>query len=733
MTLNLDGNLEANNLNFNKDATVNLADGKNMDAKVNTLNNNEGTLNLLGGSTIVKEVGTDTNRLKEITAGKSGDSTFNDKVYAQKTTINGNGDVNFQENLYSNLAFEGNGVVNIVDNKSIISLTQPFVTTVADGIGNLNYEGATTLANDIGSADKRLNSVSFSSDANRDITQELGHNVYAKNTVVGNDSNKVLLDFTDDIKFDGNLNTKNGSTLNIKDKKIAVTDTLNIDKNSTLNFNVQTTDLSSGNAVVGPKSGQITVGNLAMQNDSKFNITYDGTWEGNGQYNLVVANNDIATPYRATEKDGRIKDNSIIDSTVEVVGKNLVLKADRTTDGSNKAQDLYIAKSDIGNDYSNGASQSLAKLANEKPRAGALADIIRDIEYLDDGQTITSAKKEQMIDMQRKLAPNPTGVLTQNVTTASTVNNVSIKGRLNDLRSSSIEDSIQNTDISGISSGDSYVIGDSTLWLKGTASKTKQDTVGLYDGFNTTSYGFVAGLDKNLTDSSIIGISTSYINTNATQNIHKTDTNTIGLSLYGTQQFELGYVEGQLNYMQHSSDTSRTANSGNLTSKVKADEMSARVETGVHIPIDYGAYITPFVGLEYNQLNQKAYTENGTTYQNDALKVDKFKQNRTTAELGVKATSRIELDNALIIPQVSFSVAKDFGSSNPEIKAQFVGGGDKFVTPARKPDDMMYKVGAGIEARISNDTKIRFDVNYDRSKDGKFEGYSGNVTFGVSF
>ena len=46
---------------------------------------------------------------------------------------------------------------------------------------------------------------------------------------------------------------------------------------------------------------------------------------------------------------------------------------------------------------------------------------------------------------------------------------------------------------------------------------------------------------------------------------------------------------------------------------------------------------------------------------------------------------------------------------------------------------MMYKVGAGIEARISNDTKIRFDVNYDRSKDGKFEGYSGNVTFGVSF
>ena len=113
--------------------------------------------------------------------------------------------------------------------------------------------------------------------------------------------------------------------------------------------------------------------------------------------------------------------------------------------------------------------------------------------------------------------------------------------------------------------------------------------------------------------------------------------------------------------------------------------------------------------------------------------LNKYKEDKTTAEVGIKATSRIELDNALIIPQVSFAVAKDFGTSNPEIKAQFVGGGDKFVTPSRKPDDMIYKVGAGVEARITNDTKIRFDLNYDRSKDGDFEGYSGNVTLGISF
>ena len=735
LTLNLNGNLEAENLNYNSDATINLANQKNIDAKINTLNNGEGTLNLLGSSNINKKVGSDTNRLKEIKTGASGStSEFKDNVYANKTTIKDEGTVNFKENLYSNIYFGGNGTVNIEDNKAVISQTQPFTTTIADGVGNLNYKGATTLTNDIGSIDKRLNTVKFASDANREnIEQKLAYDVYAKNTVIGNGSNKVLIDFVDDVKFAGNLNIKDGATLNIKDKKLDVKDNIKVDKNSTLNFDVQTTDLSSGSAVVGGKSGQITADSLTMENDAKFNITYDGTWEGNGQYNLVVANNDIATPYRATEKDGRIKDNSIIDSTVEVVGKNLVLKADRTTDGSHKAEDLYIVKSGIGNDYSNGASQSLAKLANEKAREGALAKIIRDIEYLEDGKTITSTKKQEMIDIQRKLAPNPSGVVSQNIADASNINKTSIKGRLNEMRTSNIEDSIQAYEGKGLSSGDSYTVGDSTLWLKTTASKTKQDDVGVYEGFNTKSYGFVAGLDKNVGDSSIIGISTSYMDTKATQNSHQTDTNSIGVSLYGSKEFELGYIEGQLNYTQHSSDTSRTANSGDLTSKVKADEMGARIEAGVHIPVDNGAYITPYAGVEYSQVNQKGYTEKGTSYQNDALKVDKYKEDKTTAEVGIKATSRIELDNALIIPQVSFAVAKDFGTSNPEIKAQFVGGGDKFVTPSRKPDDMIYKVGAGVEARITNDTKIRFDLNYDRSKDGDFEGYSGNVTLGISF
>jgi len=45
----------------------------------------------------------------------------------------------------------------------------------------------------------------------------------------------------------------------------------------------------------------------------------------------------------------------------------------------------------------------------------------------------------------------------------------------------------------------------------------------------------------------------------------------------------------------------------------------------------------------------------------------------------------------------------------------------------------MYNVGLGLETKISDSTSVIFDMDYDRSKDGKFQGYSGSVTFGISF
>ena len=143
--------------------------------------------------------------------------------------------------------------------------------------------------------------------------------------------------------------------------------------------------------------------------------------------------------------------------------------------------------------------------------------------------------------------------------------------------------------------------------------------------------------------------------------------------------------------------------------------------------------MTPFASLEYSLLNQKGYTEKGSAYQNDALKVDGLKLNRATVEVGAKLTSNIELEDTLIIPQFTASVYNSFGDNKADVKAQYVGGGNKFVTPVQELNQTMVNVGFGVETKISDSTSLMFDIEHDRSKDGSFESYSGNVTFGVSF
>ncbi len=45
----------------------------------------------------------------------------------------------------------------------------------------------------------------------------------------------------------------------------------------------------------------------------------------------------------------------------------------------------------------------------------------------------------------------------------------------------------------------------------------------------------------------------------------------------------------------------------------------------------------------------------------------------------------------------------------------------------------MYNVGLGLETKLSENTSLNLDIDYDRSTNSDFEGYSGSLTFGVKF
>lgn len=725
----------------NKSGKLELADGINISEDgISFENANNATLKLNGDSTISRVLGdknSGTSTFKNIEAGNSGKAvSFLEDIYIKdKLDIIGNGVVNLDGNLYSNLNFSEDGIVNIADGKSISKA----ITTNTDGKGNIIFEGETELNNNIGTKDYLLRNVVFGSLKEGDFNQKIDKDIYAQNTIIGNGENSSKISFDNNTKFGGNVYINNNSNLNINDNKIDIDGELVLGENSQLNYKVHTDDLK-GNAQESGNSGKITADSLALDKDTKFHIDYDGTWEGKGQYNLIETNNDILTNYIGNEKNGLVSDNSIIDSVIISDGTNLVLKADRTGGDDYRPEDLYIVKSEIGNDYSNGASQSLAGYANGNKREDALADIIRDLEYLEGGITITDEKKAQMIDIQRKLAPKANNATVQSAMNVSKVSNEMVSSRIADIRRDIFEDRLayavdNSPTFTGYSSGDNYYydVGDSTLWIKASYAKATQDAVKSYDGYKTKSYGATAGIDKVVGDDVIFGISASYFDTKVTQNRGDDDTKSYRGTIYGSSEFGLAYVDANVSFAHHETDSSREANSGKLSSKIKAQELSARVETGLNLPIDDGSYITPYVAVEHSIYKQKAYQEKGSKYQNDALKVDAVNLNTTSSEIGAKLTGRIELENALIIPHLRASVTNNFNHKNKDVKAQFVGGGSKFSTPHQDLHKTIYSVGTGIEARITNNSSIILDATYDRSKDGKYRAYGANVSFGLSF
>ena len=744
---NIEGFIGIVDLN-SKTGTLEIGDNVDLTTGISGIqfeNANTSTLTFNGSSTIYGVLGGDTSgnsTFESIYAGVTGETvTFKNDVYVKESTfhVSEDGVVNFEGDLYGDLIFENDGIVNVTNTKSIIVSSTPIaITTANDGKGTVNFEGTTTLYTDIGESALKLNNIYFASSGTSTnvYNQDIAYNIYSNNTIIGNDSNKTNVNIKDDLTFGGNVVVNDNSTLNVSNYDVSITNNLNVGKNSTLSFKVYTTDLSAGQAVENGASGSINATSLTIDSTSKINIDYEGSWEGAGQYNLITTSNYLISNYYGTEDNGLVTDNSIIDSIVKINGANLTLYADRTSGGSFNPEDLYIEKSEIGEDYSNGASQALAGYANDANRAGALADIIRDIEEYNGGTILSEEKKQEMIKTQRLLAPTANSSNMQTAITATNLATTTIKGRLSDIRTTETNNFTPNIYRTlGMSSGNYYSF-DTSFWVKAMGGKATQDRVKDYNGYDTTTYGFVGGMDKISTDGTIFGAAVAYSTTKTNQDndySDSSDTKSIQGTIYSSLAYENAYVDSYLSYAKHQTEGTRTANSGKLTSTVDSDQIMAKVETGYSIPINDGVSVTPFTSLEYSLLNQKGYTEKGTTYQNDALKVDSLKLNRGTVEIGAKITSNVELEDALIIPQLSISAYNSFGDNSTDIKAQFVGGGKEFVTPVSELNKTMYNVGLGVETKISDSTSLIFDVDYDRSKDGNFQGYSGSVTFGLSF
>jgi outer membrane autotransporter protein len=236
------------------------------------------------------------------------------------------------------------------------------------------------------------------------------------------------------------------------------------------------------------------------------------------------------------------------------------------------------------------------------------------------------------------------------------------------------------------------------------------------------------GADKKLDNDVIIGLAFGYTNSDIEQqDLRAGDESTVKsyqFMAYASKEFGKAYVEGTLAYGMHDIDSTRAAAVGQTAkANIDANQYSARLEAGYRFDLQDKASIIPFASFDYAHLTQDAYTETGADALN--LNVDEVTTDRSKLGLGLRLGKQWGEDVGQIQANLKLGVYQYFGGDDADVTAQFAGGGAKFVTPGVTSEETFYNAGLGFKYQVSKTTNIGLNIDYDRSGDGSFNGYSG--------
>lgn len=772
---NYDGNANADalngTLNLNSTmSTVNIAGGLNLttgEDGISFTNANNSSLVFEGSSTVYGQLGGDslTNDTFETiyAQGTTFDSlTFKNDVYVEEGTVmapttfhvDGTGTVNFEGNLYGDLVFNQDGIVNVSDTKSVVVTGEDSLAiyTDTDDQGIVNFLGSTTLYSDLAESGSMLEAVNFNTETNG-VTQEIGTNVYAYDTTIGhaNGEDSIALNLVDvtaeydfegadniqefrgqtavnitsDVEFGGNLTIADStSAINIGTSHVTVNGQFTTN-NGGLSFIVNTLDLTgSDNAdSTSTGSGLVTTDTLAMVGDEQIHINYVGSLSDAGSYTLIDALTNTTLENDGT--DFTVTDNSsIIDTIVDLdINGDLVVTADRTGGGDYTSDELYIEKSNTQGNFSNGAATVLAGIAADGSQTGDMIEVIQKLELDSFGYGNTA---ENLADQLELAAPVANSANLQTiVNTANLVANT-INSRTADIRANTAN---------GLSSGNE-VMGDSSAWIKGIYTKSSQDSNAQYDGYDAKAYGAVIGIDKTTSSGTTFGLAVSFNSSDVDLEGLRTgdniDTDTKEVIAYVSKDYQNAYIDAQISYAMHdTSSTRQTAIDRTAKANIDATQLGAKVEAGYKALTSNGTAITPYFALGYSFLEQDAYNETGADALN--LNVDALDLNRGLAQVGVKFAKAFDSNGTIYTPSLNLGAYTTFGDDNVDVVAQFAGGGDKFITPTQDLNETVFKIGAGLKTDFANNSNISLDLNYETNDNSEFNSYSGSIKYQIKF
>lgn len=551
-------------------------------------------------------------------------------------------------------AFHSRSMVGTDSAKTTINGTTSFTSNTAGTNG-----GAVSNIAIAGSTD-----ITF----NGDTTFE-GNTARGNGGAVYNAGNNASITFNGKTVFNGNQDGEgandiyNDGTITFAgevtlDSGIKGAGTVQFAEGTTLNATLQTTTILANTVTF---SGNNTL-NLTIQNGLADN-TYDFiTAQGdlNGQANVTIAENAVYN-LELTE-DGKI---------------NVSVKS-----GEELAESIDAP---VSEQEANTLSAIISSNGNSTTVGNQIASSIS--EALQEGNASLA------VDTAKKVAPT-TSQMIVGIAKEAAKTMARITGARMDA-------------ISGRSGGD--ITEGAGLWMQALYNHTKQDSTSTTDGFKANSRGLAIGVDKEVTDTTTLGIGYGYMNTDADSYGRDVEVDGHNFFIYGKYQPSKWYVSSVLNYNYSKYTEKKTPLGISLRSEYDVNSYGIQLMTGYDM--DNG--LTPEMGLRYLDVDADSY--------NDGMqRIRSNHDDVLTAVAGIKYTTNVKSDGVVFKPTARLAATYDVISDNSRANVSVIGGSN-YAIDGKRLHRFGVEAGLGVTAQVDN-IDITLEYNGAFRQDYKSQG-----------
>ncbi len=383
--------------------------------------------------------------------------------------------------------------------------------------------------------------------------------------------------------------------------------------------------------------------------------------------------------------------------------------------------------------------QSTADTPNGRSTAGGLdnghdnatGDLAEVLAYID-----TSTPEEAAHDFDQMSPDNPTAgtnmAITQTVGAIGSLVNDRVDGQQTAARAgdTKLAASGNDGDLTAALVGNAGLRPEWSVWARGFGIfGNAASDASLANGYDYRGGGVVAGLDRFLGDTTIVGLSASYAHANVDSSRvgSNSDVSSYEVGAYAGTSLDALDLSARLAAAYNDYGTSRTIAFGGIDRTATGDfggyTLAAQGEAGYRLGLGGKAWLKPVAGLDVIHFHTEAYTETGAggldlaqTAQSDTL---------VRSSLGAVIGTSFEAPtaNATVTPSLDLRWGHDISQPDGTATASFAGTpGSSFVYAQKTVDRDALLASFGVSASSPSGLTVGLTGTSDIRNDAKGYG-----------